>query len=75
MVETARRIWTKEKIGRQLAGQSSATSFMSIKDSCNKKITCVDFSFFCLMKYKSSFSLEQNSACSCGQAFIHYCGQ
>ena len=29
----------KEKIDRQLAGQSSSTPFMSIKDSHNKKIT------------------------------------
>ena len=27
-----------------------------------------------VMKYLSSFSLEQNSGCSCRQAFIHYCG-
>ena len=29
----------KEKIDRQLAGQSSSTPFMSIKDSYNKKVT------------------------------------
>ena len=40
MVETAKRILTKEKIDRQLAGQSSSTPFMSIKDSYNnKKVT------------------------------------
>ena len=31
VVETAKRILTKERIGRQLAGQSSSTPFMSIK--------------------------------------------
>ena len=40
VVETAKRILTKEKIDRQLAGQSSSTPFMSIKDSYNsKKVT------------------------------------
>ena len=34
----------------------------------------VDFSFCFLLKYMSSFSLEQSSGCSCRQAFIHYCG-
>ena len=38
-VETAKRILTKEKIDRQLAGQSSSTPFMSTKDSYNKKVT------------------------------------
>ena len=39
-VETAKRILTKEKIDRKLAGQSSSTPFMSIKDGYNsKKIT------------------------------------
>ena len=37
MVETAKRILTKEKIDRQLAGQSSTAPFMSIKDSYNNK--------------------------------------
>ena len=32
MVETDKRIITKEKIGRQLAGQSSLTPFMNIRD-------------------------------------------
>ena len=31
-VETAKRILTKEKIDRQLAGQSYSTPFMNIKD-------------------------------------------
>ena len=39
VVETAKRILTKEKIDRQLVGQSSSTPFMSIKDSYNKKVT------------------------------------
>ena len=37
VVETVKRILTKEKIDRLLAGQSSSTPFMSIKDSYNKK--------------------------------------
>ena len=39
VVETAKRILMKEKIDRQLEGQSSSTPFMSIKDSYNKKVT------------------------------------
>ena len=39
VVETTKRILMKEKIDRQLAGQSSSTPFMSIKDSYNKKAT------------------------------------
>ena len=39
-VETAKRILTKEKIDRQLAGQLSSTPFMSIKDGyISKKVT------------------------------------
>ena len=37
-VETAKRILTKEKIDRQLSGQSSSTPFMSIRDSHNRKV-------------------------------------
>ena len=37
MVGTAKRILTKEKIDRQLAGQSSSTPFMSIEDN-NKRV-------------------------------------
>ena len=33
VVETAKRILTKEKIDRQLVGQSSSIPFISIKDS------------------------------------------
>ena len=38
-VETAKRILTKEKIYRHVAGQSSYTPFMSGRDSYNKKVT------------------------------------
>ena len=38
-VETAKRILTKEKLGRQLTGQSSSTPFMSIRDGHNKKVS------------------------------------
>ena len=38
-VETAKRILIKEKIDRQLAGQTSLTPFMSIRDNCSKKVT------------------------------------
>ena len=38
-VETAKRILTKEKIDRQLSGQSSTTPFMHIKDNHSKWIT------------------------------------
>ena len=37
--ETAKRILTKEKIDRQLAGQTSLTLFMSIKEGFGKKVT------------------------------------
>ena len=37
VVETAKRILTKEKIDIQLASQSSSTPFMSTKDRYNKK--------------------------------------
>ena len=38
-VETPKRILTKEKIDRQLAGQSSFTPFMNIKEEHNKRVT------------------------------------
>ena len=39
-METAKRILSKEKIERQLAGQSSLTPFMNIKDGYNsRKVT------------------------------------
>ena len=38
-VETAKRILTKEKIDRQLAGQTSLTPFISIRDNCSKRVT------------------------------------
>ena len=37
VVETVKRILTKEKIDRQLAGQSSSTPFMNIRDWYNSK--------------------------------------
>ena len=40
-IETAKRILTTEKTDQQLAGQSSSTLFMNIKDGNNsKKVTC-----------------------------------
>ena len=40
MVETAKRIVTKEKIDRQLAGQTSLMPFMNIKEEyINRKVT------------------------------------
>ena len=38
-VETAKRILMKEKTDRQLAGQTSSTPFMSIRDNCSKRVT------------------------------------
>ena len=38
-VETAKRIPTKEKIDRQLAGQTASTPFMSVRDGHNKRVT------------------------------------
>ena len=35
----AKRILTKEKIDRQIAGQTSSTPFMNIKEGFNKKVT------------------------------------
>ena len=38
-VETAKRMLTKEKIDKQLVGQTSSTPFMSVRDSQNKRGT------------------------------------
>ena len=38
-VETAKRILTKEKIDKQLAGQTSSAPFMSVRDGLNKRVT------------------------------------
>ena len=38
VVETAKRVLTKEKIDRQLAAQKSLTPFMSIRDNLNKRV-------------------------------------
>ena len=39
-VDTAKRMLTKEKIDKHLAGQSSSTPFMSMRDSQGKKVSC-----------------------------------
>ena len=39
MVETAKRILTKEKLDRQLSRQSSSIPFMSIRDGHHRKIS------------------------------------
>ena len=38
-VETAKRILTKEKLDRQLTGQTSTSPFKSIKDGFNRKVS------------------------------------
>ena len=38
-VQTAKRILTKENIDMQLAGQTSSTPFMSIRDNYSKRMT------------------------------------
>ena len=38
-METAKRILTKEKIDKQLAGQSFPTLFMNIQEQHNKRVT------------------------------------
>ena len=38
-VETAKRILTKEKLDRQLTGQSSSSPFMSIRDGHHRKVS------------------------------------
>ena len=38
-VETAKRILTKERLDRQLTGQSSSTPFVSIRDGHNRKVS------------------------------------
>ena len=40
-VEMVKRILTKEKIDRQLAGQTSWTPFMSIKEGFGKRLHSV----------------------------------
>ena len=39
VVETSKRMLTKEKIDKQLAGQSSSTPFMNMRDSQSKKVS------------------------------------
>ena len=38
-VETAKRILTKEKLDRQLTGQTSTSPFMSIRDGTERKVS------------------------------------
>ena len=38
-VETAKRILTKEKLDRQLTGQTSISPFMNIRDGTNRKVS------------------------------------
>ena len=38
VVETAKRILTKEKLDMQLTGQSLSTPFMNIRDGHNRKV-------------------------------------
>ena len=40
VVETAKRMPMKEKIDKQLVGQTSSTPFMSVRDSQSKRVTC-----------------------------------
>ena len=39
VVETAKRMLTKEKIDKQLVGQTSSTPFMSVRDSQSKRVS------------------------------------
>ena len=39
MAETAKRIFTKEKLDKQLTGQSSASPFMNIRDGSERKVS------------------------------------
>ena len=39
VVDTAKRMLTKEKIDKQLAGQTSSTPFMNLRDSQGKKVS------------------------------------
>ena len=38
-VETAKRILTKEKLGKQLSGQASTSPFMSIREGASRKVS------------------------------------
>ena len=38
-VETAKRILTKEKLDKQLIGQTSSSPFMSIRDGTERKVS------------------------------------
>ena len=55
VVETAKRILTKEKIYNQLLRQTSSTPFMSVRDGPNKKVT-----------YNTADNLELHGHCWLG---------
>ena len=38
-VDTSKRMLTKDKINKQLAGQTSSTPFMNLRDSEGKKVS------------------------------------
>ena len=38
-VETAKRILTKEKLDRQLTGQTSTSPFMNLRDGTDKRVS------------------------------------
>ena len=39
VVETAKKMLTKEKIDKQLVGQTSSTPFMSVRDGQSKRVS------------------------------------
>ena len=39
VVETVKRILTKEKLDKQLTGQTSTSPFMSIREGANRKVS------------------------------------
>ena len=38
-VETAKRILTKEKLGKQLTGKTSTSPFMSVRDGADRRVS------------------------------------
>ena len=38
-IETAKRILTKEQLGKQLSGQTSTSPFMNIRDGTDRKVS------------------------------------
>ena len=57
-VETTKRIVSKAKIDRWLAGQSTSTPFMSIQDNtvCNKRKSLLTIRMFLIVKFISLLS-------------------